>query len=76
VYLDIPGHNPGPGSQNTAKLGFVLLVSAVTRTRVQEVMLQGRVPHDGITGSVKVVCELFWTIATGRRKVRIGVSSG
>jgi len=28
VYLDTPGHNPGPGSQTTARLGFVLLVSA------------------------------------------------
>jgi len=30
VYLDTLGHNPGPGSQNTVNLGFVLLDSAVT----------------------------------------------
>ena len=75
-YLDIPGHNPGPGSQNTAKLAFVLLVSAGKKTRAQKVMLQGRVPHDGITGSVKVVCELFWTIETGRGRIRICVLVG
>lgn len=30
VYLNNPGHNPGPGTQNTAKLVFVLLGSAET----------------------------------------------
>jgi hypothetical protein len=30
AYLVNPDHNPGPGSQNTTKLRFVLLDSAVT----------------------------------------------
>jgi hypothetical protein len=52
VYLDTPGHNPGPGSQNTGKLGFVLLVSAGTENTCSRSDVAGACTTcDSITGS-------------------------
>jgi hypothetical protein len=40
-----PATNPGPGSQNTTKLGFVLLVSAVTGNTCSRSDVAGGVYH-------------------------------
>lgn len=38
-------------------------------------MLQGRVPHDAVTGAVKVVGQLSWIVKGPERKFRISASS-